>query len=145
MLSDPLTIKGVSLSAHSTISPSGVDSFATTDVAPGRTVRQCSISAITGGPATLTISHSVSNDNKPAKTDRSLLRLDFLVKDSSGREMNAYAYAVVGIPRGAYYYNDGTQALSGVAVAQMLIGALCGVTASALDEARITRVLAGEP
>jgi len=144
MLSDPTTIKGISLAAHTTISVSTSDSYATIDVAPGKSVRKCSSSAVSGGPATLTISHSVSNDNKPAKTDRALVRIDYLVKDSEGREMNAYAYAVIGIPRGATMYNSQDE-FESIMVVQSLIGALSGITASALDETRITRVLAGEP
>jgi len=87
----------------------------------------------------------VSNDNKPAKTDRTLIRIDGLVKDVAGREMNAYAYMVAGIPRGAYYYADPETALEAIALVQGLLGAACGITASALDETRIARVLAGEP
>jgi len=145
MLSDPLTVKGLDLNASTTISTLTVGDFAITDVAPGKSVRKCSVAITTGGPAVLTISHSESNENKPAKTDRSLVRLDFLCKDVNGREMNAFAYAVIGIPRGAVDYQDPESPLSPRVVAEALIGALCGITASALSVTRLDKVLAGEP
>jgi len=145
MLSDPLTLKYLDLSSHTTVSVGSVGSFATVDVSPGKSVRQASGNGITAGPATLTIAHSVSNENKPAKTDRSLVRLDLLCKDALGREMTMFAYTVFGVPRDARTYSSDLDPVASVYLAQAMAGILCGITATALDESRVTRILAGEP
>jgi len=150
MLTDPLNVKSLSLAAHTAITVLETQSFATVDVAPGKTVRKGLLTVASDPlPATLIISHSVSNENKPAKTDRTLIRFDVLTKDSQGVEMTAYAYLVLGVPRGTVNRSDG----SPWAVTDFRLGvlsALLGVTgvstsAATLDETKIDRVIAGEP
>lgn len=147
MLTDPLTVKHPTLSAASAITVATTESFATTDVAPGKSVRQCSSSFLTGGgnamPAILTIAHSVSNDNKPVLTDRTLIRFDNRVTNVAGAELNAYGYAVFGVPRGA---TDGNDAIDVVRLVQQLVGLLAvSPSAATLSSANILRILAGEP
>jgi len=148
MLSDPLVIKVPTLSAHSALTIAESDSFARVDAGDGSARYTCPAVLIStggsGSPATLKIAHSVSNENKPAKTDRTLARLDFLVKDAEGREMTAFVYAVVGVPRGALTSADGDE-LSALIMTQVLVGVLAvSSTAATLDETKLTRILAGE-
>jgi len=149
MLTDPLNVKSLSLPAHTAITVLSTDSFAVTDIAPGKSVRVGALASATGTPeANLTISHSVSNENKPSKTDRTLVRIDLKYKDLNGRELLAYAYMVVGIPRGAV--DPSFQPISVATLGSTLVSALLGVvavsaTAATLDETKILRILAGEP
>jgi len=154
MLADPLVIKSPDLGAASAITVVETNSYALIDAGPGRSVRVCNPATFYGQncarPATLTISHSVSNENKPVKTNRSLIRLDFSLENSSGQELKAYAYAVIGAPEGtslaAPMGDPITASECGLALAQALIGALgTSSTAATLSSTKITRVLAGEP
>lgn len=153
MLADPLTIKSLSLSAHSAITVIETNSFATIDAGAGRSVRSCAAPTLAGvsldQPAVLTIAHSVSNENKPGKTDRHLVRLDYVFRDATGdQDLKAYAYAVVGVPRGGIFVGGEQQStpLMALALVQNLIGVL-GVNSSsaALDETKVNRILTGEP
>jgi len=151
MLTDPLAIKTLSLVAHTAITVLETQNFAVVDISPGKSVRVGSLTVANDIlPAKLTISHSVSNENKPAKTNRTLVRFDIeTVPDSSGRMMSCYAYAVIGIPVGGVT-SDGATLISLAQYRQALVAALRGAlgvssSAATLDETKIDRVLAGEP
>jgi hypothetical protein len=97
------------------------------------------------------ISHSESNENKPEKTKRVLVRLDATnMIASDGTDQQAFAYAVIGMPAKAAYSNvaDATSAsdpFTAVQLVQALIAALAvSNSAYTLDETRIPRLVAGE-
>jgi len=150
MLADPFVLKSLSIVANTAITVGQTDSFVTIDPGAGRSVRACkSYSNNALGAAVLTIAHSVSNENKPAVTDRHLMRLDFAVNDKEGRAMNAFAFALFGVPRGIWdNANDEAADASSqsYAMACALIGALAVNPASAaLSSTRLGAFLAGEP
>ena len=150
MLADPFVLKTLSIAANTAITVGQTDSFVTIDPGAGRSVRSCKSYANSAlGAATLTIAHSVSNENKPAVTDRHLMRLDFAVSDKEGRAMNAFAFALFGVPRGIWdVANDEAADISTQAyqMATALIGALAVNPASAaLSTTRLSAFLAGEP
>jgi len=96
------------------------------------------------------ISHSVSNENKPWKTNRVLLRTDFAGFRADGGRSAAFAYAVFGLPETGVYSSvanaiSNTSGLTAAQMAAFLVGAI-GVndTAWTLLESRIARLLAGE-
>jgi hypothetical protein len=153
MLADPLLIKSLDITPATAFTLLESNSFAMTDAGSGRSTRVCVAPSIGLGtptrPATLSISHSVSNENNPVKTDRTLLRGDFILEDVNGKELKAYAYAVFGIPQGALYGAGVADQIALSDLKKALVGFLAGVllaseSASTFDETKITRVLAGE-
>lgn len=150
MLPDPLSVKSLDLPAHTAITIITTDSFAVTDVSPGRTVRACSALTSLGGDnpkARLTISHSVSNENKPTKTDRVLVRLDADLFDVQGNPtLVGSAYLVLATPRGAYVDSAQTDGFSTRLLFETLLGVVCvSTSASTLSETNLDRIIAGEP
>jgi hypothetical protein len=149
MLVDPLPVKTLDTNTASSITVLHTDSFATIDVSPGRTVRQCADFGGLGDTnrTVLTISHTESNENKPAVTDRTLIRLDFDIFDFEGGPMTASAYCVIAAPRGAYVdASSSPTELSRIKLLQSLLGVLAVSTSAAtLSAANATRILAGEP
>jgi hypothetical protein len=155
MLTDPLPIKTVTLSAHSAVTVGATHSFARVDAGDGSARYVDATALLSGivvlnGPSVLRTAHSVSNENKPTKTNRTLIRLDIPLL-GLGREMlGAYCYSVIGIPAtNMLDPTDGetivTPATIGVALTNFLVGALaCSSTAATLDETKIARILAGE-
>jgi len=153
MLADPLIVKAPSLAAASAITLLESNSFAVIDAGSGQSVRK--VASPTFGaqtcanPALLKISHSVSNENKPGLTDRTLVRFDFTLVDLDGKPFNAFAYAVIGVPRGNLSASGAGSEIAnsdlGVHLVQHLIGAL-GVlsTANTTGVANLSRILAGE-
>jgi len=148
MLVDPLPVKSLSLVAHTAITVTSTDSFAVIDVAPGKSVRTGTLGALTGltRPPVLTIAHSVSNENKPVKTDRCLVRFDVPLWAPSGQVCNAAAYLVVATPQGCFNDNELTVPYVPLALVQAVIGSI-GVspTAATLSDTNLLRILAGEP
>lgn len=147
MLSDPLPVKGLSLSAHSAITSIGTDSFATTDLSAGKTVRKTPAMFNFALPGQLTISHSVSKENGSVPTNRLLVRLDvsnLRSEPTVAGSLKAFAYLVVGAPQGALDGAD--QAFDPLVMLQVLLGAVAvSPTASSLSEVNISRMIAGEP
>jgi hypothetical protein len=93
------------------------------------------------------VSHSVSNEFKPVKTKRVLLRLDVSGFTSPTQPAGAFAYVVIGMPETGLYQNAALDddPLDAVSLVQLLIGALAqSNSASTLDETRIPRLVAGE-
>jgi len=153
MLPDPLTVKSPSLGGSTALTLDATESFAITDVSPGRTVRVATMQngGLASLPATLTISHTVSNENRPSKTDRHLIRLDVrTVADTQGsREVTASTYLVIAVPRGAYR-SVGGDPFDDECILDMLntlFGVIfTGSSAATLDGgAKFTRLMAGEP
>lgn len=152
MLVDPLPVKSLSLVAHTAITVAETTNFAVTDVSPGRSVRRGFIGSFDATtPCDLIIAHSVSNENKPAKTDRTLVRLDVKLFTSAGQPVIASAYLVVAIPQGAFVTsasdaNPFRSSVEGLEMIQTLLGAI-GVspTAATLSDTNLLRILAGEP
>jgi len=147
MLVDPLPVKYLNLGSHTAITAGTGVSFALVDLAPGKTVRKAASTAISGinGPATLTISHSVSKENGVVPTDRLLVRIDvegFHTENNEG--LKAFAYLVVGAPRGAF--DNGDNAIDTTALVELLLGVFAvSPTAATLSEVNLARMLAGEP
>jgi len=150
MLVDPLPVKCLSLGAASAISVLSTESFALLDLAPGKSVRKASAISPTGasGPATLTISHSVSKENGVIPTDRLLVRLDMdqlsLDSDIPSGNTKAFAYIVIGTPRGAFDSNGA--AFDSVVLFEALLGVVAvSPTAATLSNANLYRMRNGEP
>lgn len=155
MLSDPLPLKRLSLAAHAAITVITTDSFARVDAGDGSARYVCQTAVVgdaagVSGESTLRISHSVSNEQKPVKTSRALIRLDIPVMGSNGSLLNSYAYAVIGVPQASLVDgDDGTTPITRAAVARDLVEYLVAAlavssTAATLDETKIDRILAGE-
>lgn len=148
MLVDPLPVKSLSLVAHTAITVTATDSMAVIDVAPGKSVRTGTLAALTGltRPVQLTINHSISNENKPVKTDRCLIRFDVPVYAPSGQLCNSSAYIVVATPQSCFNDNELTVAHVPWHIVQAVLGVI-GVspTAATLSEVNLLRILAGEP
>jgi len=151
MLPDPLTVKAPVLNGTTALTLDTTESFAIIDVSPGRTVRQANLSALASTLSLLTISHSVSNENRPSKTDRHLIRLDtrFKAGIEDSREVTASAYCVVAVPRGAYTETNGDPVDNNVVqhLLNILFGAMfTGSSNATLDSgAKFFRLLGGEP
>lgn len=147
MLPDPLTVKGLDLSAHTAITIIGSSQFALIDLAPGRTVRKSPAVPGTDAPATLTIAHSVSKENGPVPTERALIRLDVdglrpTVGGTPG--LKAFAYLVVGGPKVAYDNSDSI--IDKLSLVENLLGVIAVNTAtSVLSELNLGRIINGEP
>jgi hypothetical protein len=147
MLPDPLPVKSLSIPAHTAITVVQTDSFAVTDLSPGRSVRIGTLNACTDGPTgQLTIAHSVSNENKPVKTDRVLIRFDANIFDAAtSQPVVASAYLVCATPRGAINSIGGAD-FQMIQLIETLLGVVCVNTSSAaLSETMLLRILAGEP
>jgi len=150
MLSDPLPIKYLDLTAQTPISSLFTANVAVVDVSPGRSVRKGNVYVPSATPGTVTIGHSVSKENRGRKTNRTLIRLDCQVFGTSldgagtGEAMNAYAYLVVGIPEGTLYSQSGV--FEKQALVQQFLGLICVDTAEdQLSALNLNRILAGEP
>jgi len=152
MLADPLVVKSLDPTPATAVAVLETNSYAMIDAGSGRSTRVCAFPTMGNEalvrPATLTISHSVSNENNPVKTDRTLIRFDFLIEDSAGKELKAYAYAVFGIPKGTLY-SQPDSLLSLMTLRNGMVGALAGAlltseSAATLDEAKFVRIIAGE-
>lgn len=152
MLADPLVVNAPTISSNTAITTYNVGSFALVDAGAGRSVRKdvgLPLGTLVYPLGTLSIGHSVSNENKPTPTDRTALRLDVQGTDFDGKQLNAFVYSVFGLPRGSFHTGaqsdsmpQGTLALM---LAQYMIG-LLGVssTSSVLSPSNINRVIAGE-
>jgi len=147
MLVDPLPVKSLSLAAGTAITVLDTDSYALVDLAPGRTVRKCSALNSMESPGTLTIAHSVSKENGAVATDRSLIRLDISgLGPSAGvtGDMKAFAYLVIGVPRGAYDMGD--TAFNTLLMVEKLLGVfVVSPTTANLSGTNLARIIAGEP
>lgn len=147
MLVDPLPVKYPQLSAASALTITGTDSYALVDLAPGKSVRRCAACVANACPSILTISHSVSKENGAVPTDRLLVRLDLEELTSVSGEagnLKAFAYLVVGIPRGALGKDGNT--FNKTVLVEMLLGAVAvSPTAATTSNANLDRMIAGEP
>jgi len=155
MLADPLVIKSLDPNPATAVTVLETNSYAMIDAGAGRSTRVCSEPTIAGHeltrPGKLSISHSVSNENSPVKTDRHLIRFDFIVEDLSGKEIKTYAYAVFGVPRGTFKESPNVEAaeVNSSLLQRALVGALTGAllaseSAATFDESKFTRIIAGE-
>lgn len=145
MLSDPLAVKILDTSVASSITVAETVSFATIDLSPGRSVRKCA--AIGNMPAQLTIAHTVSNENKPLKTDRTLVRLDYTcISPATLVPVTAACYMVLAVPQGASVDTSTTDPLDPVVLVRGLLGVLAvSPSAATLSQANLLRIIAGEP
>lgn len=153
MLVDPLPVKTLNLSSASAITVVETNSFALVDLAPGKSVRRCAaiggaMAGMQNAAATLTIAHSQSKENGAVPTDRSLIRLDLDGLSKSTAEkggLKAFAYLVVGAPRGAMSV-DGDDVFLPLQLVYTLLGTFAvSTTAATLSDANLSRILAGEP
>lgn len=153
MLADPFPLKSLSIAAATAITVLETNSFVTIDAGAGKSIRKCASFQVAAlpcvTPALLTVGHSVSNENKPAVTDRHAIRLDLDLQDKDGDLLRAFGFMVIGVPQGTYS-TDGTTIITpgnvGYALASNLIGALAVNSASAaLSNTRLLAILAGEP
>lgn len=114
-----------------------------TDVGPGATTR---VILQSGRKLTLQISHSQTNENKPFRTVRTLIRLDEEKVDSeTGTVVKQSAYVVVTSPQGANYTD--AQVLENTYA--LLLFAIGGGTSDGGELGNnptwLGRILAGEP
>lgn len=149
MLADPLAVKVLDTSVASAITVLSTLSFAVTDLSPGRSVRQGKNAVISANsPSHLTIAHSVSQENKPDKTDRLLVRYDqTCYSPSTLVPVTASAYLVVALPIGAKTdpVSD-ADPVTALPLVQTLLGALMvSPSAATISQANLIRMLAGEP
>jgi hypothetical protein len=149
MLADPLVVKSLSLTAHTAITATETLSFPRIDAGDGSAkyvLAPATIGGLVMPRAQIRIAHSVSNENKPALTDRTLIRLDVNGVDVDGRAMTGFIYTVIGMPRG--FLEPGTSQNPVGAYAQLLIPHLgilaTSVSTATLDETKILRIIAGE-
>jgi len=143
-------LRAPSLAAHSALTTADSISLARTSEQGGVAVYGPTQTSGVGDKLTMRISHSESNENKPLKTRRVLVRLDVTGVTDAGQEGVAFAYAVVGMPERTLYKNavsaaSGDDPVTDTWLLEMLIAALAVNNSSAvLDETRITRLLNGE-
>lgn len=150
MLPDPLTLKGLNFTGSQTVAGviTSASTVAVTDVSPGRTVRKGFVPNLPA-PATLTISHTVSNENKPVKTDRHLVRLDAKLSSDASNvnkgDLTASCYVVITVPHGAVDTNGAEY--DAYYMLSALIGFLTVNPSTGNLDARATlnRLLSGEP
>jgi len=124
MLPDPLRF--VRPLSSTTINPTqGLGEFAEvqfpiTQFQNGRCVRKLPISLETAtyDKVVMTTSQSVSTENKPYQTQRTLIRFDAIGNDSTGNPLVASAYCVLSLPES-------------------------GITNAAADHAALVRILTG--
>jgi len=147
MFTDPFVIKAPTLSAHSAITVSETISLARVQEQGGASLYGPSV-VTNGHTLSMRVSHSESNENKPIKTKRVLVRLDFGGFTKSLQPGVAFAYLVIGMPLGGLLdvpsIADGAE-LTALQMAQMLVGAVAvSSTAATLDETKVPRLSAGE-
>jgi len=150
MLTDPFVLRAPSLAAHSALTGADTCSLPRTSEQGGVSVYGPTITSGIGDKLTLKISHSESNENKPMKTRRVLVRLDVTGVTDGGQEGVAFAYAVIGMPertlvKNAANASAGDDPVTDLWLTEMLIGALAvNNSSNVLDETRIPRLLNGE-
>lgn len=110
MLPDPQFVSTIDSTTGGTLVKHTVSQFALVDAGNGRARRVASANLFAAGAvglSTLSISHSVSKENKTIPTDRTMIRLDtpLFAGSADGQAVNAYAYIVVGVPRGPLFGN----------------------------------------
>jgi len=151
MLTDPLLVRRLSLASHSAVSNPYSESYALTDIAPGKSTRKCGTP--NGMPSsvqsTLTIAHSVSKENAPVPTNRLLVRIDYdgLQAAPDGPSTGkCFAYLVIGNLQGAGFDDGGWNPWDTLRSFETLLGVTAVLpTAATLSEANIVRMIAGEP
>lgn len=146
MLADPLPTYPLEVDAAAPNTGYAID-LAVTDISPGGSVRIWSDDAGSLGTTTnlklrLSISHSVSNENKPVPTDRTLIRLDATVlsPDTNGNSPTGSVYMVFAQPRNGQF-----SPADMVLIARYLIGAILKEDGTHISNERLLRLLAGEP
>jgi hypothetical protein len=150
MLTDPLKVNHITaVSAAAgvlTTTIYAVESYAVVDLAPGKTVRKCT-SADGTVKSTLTISHSVSNENAPFLSDRTLIRFDQQrVNEETGKNVTASVYANIVHPQGGDFTAAVVHNLVRSLGAFLLSGESNGTDGFLADEnSTIQRIIAGEP
>jgi hypothetical protein len=155
LLSDPLSLKSLSIAAATAITVVETNSFVTIDAGAGKSIRKAAAFSFTTGfpnvvPAQLTLAHSTSSENKPLITNRHMGRLDFSFKNREGDPLQAFIFFVAGIPAGGIYGDDGTtnvpESTIGYALASNLVGLMAvNPSSAALSATRINSLMAGEP
>jgi hypothetical protein len=152
MLPDPLVLPALWSPTISVTSTGTAANFSIRDISPGGSSRVNPYYGFAANStASLTISHSVSNENKAAgvSTDRSLIRLDVSRPNAQGVQVGAFAYLVVGTPHSADFTLAELQSFVGA-----LFATLCGTQASLAagnfiydhtTSSTLARILSGEP
>jgi len=97
----------------------------------------------------LSISHSVTKENAPHETNRSLVRLDLGRVDSEGRPVNLAAYCVIAHPQGGDFTQADAARASRTLGALLLYGFATAEDSFsegfAGESSLVDRVIAGEP
>lgn len=149
MLSDPFVLKAPTLSSHSSLTVSETVSLARKTEQSG-TATYGPTKAGSDMQVSMRISHSESNENKPTKTSRVLVRIDINGVGADLKPLNAFAYAVIGMPKADLYGSANEVAQSGTPLdatqlTQFLLAALAtNNSTGATDETKIPRLIAGE-
>jgi len=156
MLTDPFVLKAPTLSSHTALTGYQTLSLPRVQEQGGASIYgpvAATISSNGGLKVSMKVSHSESNENKPSKTRRVMVRLDVTGVAPDGSPKSAFAYFVMGFPDIGIYGTtgyavgdeDGTGALQDWQLLQLLIGALAVSNSGyTLDETRITRLMSGE-
>jgi hypothetical protein len=115
----------------------------TLDFSPGATVRSGELSD--GTKVTLNIKHSLSQENAPFTTDRSLVRIDLeRINATTGKPVRASFYTLASVPRGPDFSRDDALAwLRNLAVFTGFGKTSSGDLVDADNS--MARILAGEP
>jgi len=145
MLADPMLIMSpadfVLLSGGSL--PGGVSyTLRLQDLSPGRTVRIGAIDLPDAGVnlrSSVTISHSLSKENKGTDTDRAAIRLDVRKNVEGVGDVVAQATLTVSSPRAGYTQSDIKQ------LVLLLLNTIVVGDDGLVTGERLERVLAGEP
>jgi hypothetical protein len=151
MLTDPLIIGVVAETAYGTIvtdidGNTGVTrhlTFRLVDAGPGSSKRQ-----VTDGndKLLLTINHSLSSENKPFQTNRSVIRLDrSRVNAETGKVVTQSAYLVCATPYGVDFSDADAAELARTLIMFALTGPTNGSNWTNAAGQPLPRVLAGEP
>lgn len=144
---DSITLNAASNNGYTT---DQLLSLGLVDLAPGKSVRTGTLAD--GRKATLTVSHSVSNENKGTLTDRAAMRLDIRKNVADVGSVTAQATLTVSTPRDGFTPSDTRDIVASLMAAIMSTdgtnyAATSGVSISMSTETEDTlgRVIRGEP
>lgn len=162
MLNDPLYLAVVAGAMTPTNTLNSVYGFhnsplRVTDIAPGKSVREgagpnVGVNDDVVTKRKVTISHSVSNENKPLTTNRTVFRIDDSFLNTDGKQVvTASAYLVTSIPVSGHYDINDALTLVQTLLASLTVNPASALTGgTGIDGAvqvpdTLMRVLDGEP
>jgi hypothetical protein len=150
MLTDPFVLKAPNLGAHTTLTASETISLARVQEQGGVAAYGPSL-LVNGQKVAMKVSHSESNENKPDRTRRVMVRLDVTGVTPDGSPSTAFAYAVFGLPDKGVYASvasaaaDASDTVDSNTLLNLLVGVLAvSNSAYTTDETRVPRLMAGE-